>query len=292
MSQSDTPVPIAVVMISLNEAHNMEDVLANIAGFAQEIFLIDSYSTDATIDIALKHGVKVVQRKFRGFGDQWNFAATALPITAPWTMKLDPDERLTDALKQAIRSAIANATADGYIVRRRLWFMGKSLPVRQDLLRIWRSGACRFSDVLVNEHPIVAGRIERLDGTLEHHDSPNLDHWFAKQNSYSTAEALIARRGARLSTEPKLFGNALQRRTWLKARLLYFPLTPAAVFLYYIIVSGVWRAGRVGIIWALLRRDVHRMIIYKRREMDLLGHDYPPARPQPGPPDPRVPQYE
>ena len=82
-------------MIARNEAHNMEAVLDNIAGWAKEVFLVDSYSTDATVDIAVKHGVYVVQRRFRGFGDQWNFALSALPISAPWTMKLDPDERLT-----------------------------------------------------------------------------------------------------------------------------------------------------------------------------------------------------
>ena len=99
-------LPVAVVMISLNEAHNLEAVLQNLSGWAQEVFLVDSYSADDTIDIALKHGVQVVQRRFRGFGDQWNFALRELPITAPWTMKLDPDERLTDELKVSIESMV------------------------------------------------------------------------------------------------------------------------------------------------------------------------------------------
>ena len=96
--------PVAVVMISLNEGHNLEAVLQNLAGWAQEVFLVDSYSQDDTVDIALRHGVQVVQRRFRGFGDQWNFALRELPITAPWTMKLDPDERLSDELKARIYS--------------------------------------------------------------------------------------------------------------------------------------------------------------------------------------------
>ncbi len=100
-------------MISLNEAHNMEAVLQNLAGWAQEVFLVDSYSADDTIDIALKHGVQVVQRRFRGFGDQWNFALQELPITAPWTMKLDPDERLTDELKASIESWSSGAIRTG-----------------------------------------------------------------------------------------------------------------------------------------------------------------------------------
>ena len=82
--------PVAVVMISLNEANNMEAVLENLKGWAQEVFLVDSYSQDETVDIALRHGVQVVQRGFHGFGEQWNFALEQLPITAHWTMKLDP----------------------------------------------------------------------------------------------------------------------------------------------------------------------------------------------------------
>ena len=95
-------------MITLNEGHNMAAVLENLRGWAQEVFIVDSYSKDDTVDIALKHGAHVVQRQFRGFGDQWNFAMSQLPITAPWTMKLDPDERLTDALKH---NALVNKPA-------------------------------------------------------------------------------------------------------------------------------------------------------------------------------------
>lgn len=60
--------PVAVVMISLNEGHNMEAVCRNLAGWAQEVFLVDSYSQDDTVNIALRHGIHVVQRRFRGSG--------------------------------------------------------------------------------------------------------------------------------------------------------------------------------------------------------------------------------
>jgi glycosyltransferase involved in cell wall biosynthesis len=61
-------------MISLNEGHNLDAVLRNLTGWARQVFLVDSYSQDDTVDIALRYGVHVVQRKFLGFGDQWNFA--------------------------------------------------------------------------------------------------------------------------------------------------------------------------------------------------------------------------
>ena len=208
--------PVAVIMLSLNEAHNMEAVLQNLSGWAQEVFLVDSFSTDGTVDIALNLGVNVVQRNFSGFGDQWNFAINKLPISSPWTMKLDPDERLSDELKANILETIQRDDCDGVSVARRLWFMGRPLSVSQVLLRLWRTGSCKFSDVIVNEHPFVPGRCTVVSGELEHYDSPDLEHWLEKQNRYTTAEALMAYQNSPLSANVKFFGSKFERRMWIK----------------------------------------------------------------------------
>ena len=284
--------PVAVVMISLNEAHNMEAVLQNLSGWAQEVFLVDSYSADATVDIALKHGVQVVQRGFRGFGDQWNFALTELPITAPWTMKLDPDERLTDELKASIQSGMSGGNQEGIIIQRRLWFMGAVLPVYQPILRVWRTGMCRFTDVSVNEHPLVEGRLAHAVGNLEHHDSPDLDHWATKQNRYTTAEAASQFEGRALAVPPRLFGNALERRMWLKRNFWKMPGRYAILFLYHLLFIGAWRAGKVGWLWARLRTEVYRLWEYKRFEMDRLGRVPVKIPAHPGKPDMRVRQFD
>ena len=81
VTTSHQRAPIAVVMITLNEAHNLEAVLDNLQNWAEQVFIVDSYSSDATIDIALRRGVHVVQHAFTGFGEQWNFALQNLPIT-------------------------------------------------------------------------------------------------------------------------------------------------------------------------------------------------------------------
>ncbi|MDM7852520.1 glycosyltransferase family 2 protein [Pseudochrobactrum kiredjianiae] len=284
-------VPIAIVMISLNEGHNMTAVLENIKGFAAEVFLVDSYSSDETVDIALAHGVHVVQRKFRGFGDQWNFAMSELPITAPWTMKLDPDERLTDELKKSIRGIIEKNGANAFTLRRRLWFMNQPLHVIQVILRGWKTGTCHFSDVLVNEHPLVEEHATNTVGFLEHHDSPDLHHWFEKQNRYSSAEALSTYRGSRLAFSPRLFGNQLERRMWVKSKLMHMPFRSLIVFLYSYLWQGSWRAGRVGLTWSRMRSDVYRMRARKLFEMRLNGRELSiPASPA-GQPHPRVQQF-
>jgi hypothetical protein len=284
--------PVAVVMISLNEAHNMDAVLRNLAGWAQQVFLVDSYSADDTVSIALRHGVEVVQRGFRGFGDQWNFAVNELPIAAPWTMKLDPDERLTKELKASIQSMAANGEQDGILIQRRLWFMGAMLPVLQPILRVWRTGTCRFTDVTVNEYPLVAGTIRDATGYLEHHDSPDLDHWLNKQNNYTTAEAISQFEGRALALPSRFFGSAVERRMWLKRNFWKIPGRYVILFLYHLLVIGAWRAGRVGWIWARLRTEVYRLWEYKKYEMDRLRHVPAKIAGHPGQPDSRVKQAD
>ena len=264
-------VPIAVVMISLNEGHNLKDVCENLNGWAQEVFLVDSYSKDDTIDIALNYGINTVQRRFRGFGDQWNFALNELPIQSPWVMKLDPDERLTEELKNNISQMINNNQYDAFCIKRRLWFMGKQMPVYQKLIRVWRNGSCRFSNVLVNEHPIIEGIVKYIVGDLEHHDSPNLDHWLEKQNRYTTSEAISTYQKKPLSDKEILFGTSIQRRMWLKKNFYKFPFRYFLLFLYHFLYQGAYRAGRAGYIWSRLRTDVMRLVDYKYTEMKITN---------------------
>ncbi|TET73481.1 MAG: glycosyltransferase family 2 protein [Candidatus Aminicenantes bacterium] len=168
-------ISVSVIMLTLNEKFNLPGAIENVEEWAEEIFIVDSCSTDKTVDIALEHGVRIVQRPFTNFGDQWNFALEQLPIKTPWTFKLDPDERLTPELIEEMRELLeGEPNCCGYYMDRRLWFMGKALHVFAPVLRLWRTGNCRFSDVLVNEHPIVDGPVGKLKGILEHFDSPNL----------------------------------------------------------------------------------------------------------------------
>ena len=282
--------PVAVVMITLNEAHNMAAVLDNLRGWAQEVFVVDSFSTDDTVSLALRGGARVVQRRFRGFGDQWNFALRELPLAAPWTMKLDPDERLTDRLKDSIIACIAGGRADGLITVRRLFFLGHRLPATYVETRVWRTGRGRFTDRAVNEHAVVNGRLVRTAGELDHLDSPDLDHWLDKQNRYTTAEAALLHRGAH-AVAPSLFGDRLERRAWLKVWYPKLPGRYVVTFLWHYLVMGAWRAGRGGFVWARWRTFVYRLTCEKLRELERGGTSSRRSPDPAGRPDPRVPQY-
>lgn len=284
--------PVAVVMISLNEAHNMEAVLQNLEGWAQQVFLVDSCSADETVSVALKHGVHVVQRRFKGFGDQWNFALSEMPITAPWTMKLDPDERLTDELKREIeRVAASPSSLSTYKVPIHLCFMGVKLPSVLKLTRLWQTGSVKFSDVKANEHAQGSGEEGLLREEIMHMDSPDLDHWLTKQNRYTTAEAISQYEKNALAFPPRLWGTAMERRMWVKKYFWKFPGRYWILFWYHYLVVGAWRAGRVGLIWSHLRTEVYRLWEYKRVEIELMGRVPVKIPAHPGNPDPRVPLY-
>jgi len=145
--------------------------------------------------------------------------------------------------------------------------------------------------VRANEYPMVEGPIRRVTGELVHLDSPDLDHWFEKQNRYTTAEAVNAYQQGALAAEPKLLGTTLQRRMWLKKHYMKFPFRYAAMFLYHYLVLGAWRAGWVGYAWSRLRCDYYRFVEYKLREICISGR-LPLNRPDViGRPDARVSQY-
>lgn len=284
--------PVAVVMISLNEAHNLESILQNLLGWAQQVFLVDSFSADETVSIALKYGVHVVQRPFKGFGDQWNFSLTELPISSPWTMKLDPDERLTDELKREIEIAVSGQAFEAYRIPIRLHFMGSKLPSVLRLTRLWRTGTVRFSDVKANEHAHCSGQEGTLHAEITHLDSPDLDHWLTKQNRYTTAEAISQFEGRALALPPRFFGSPLERRMWFKQNFWKFPGRYTILFLYHLLFIGAWRAGRVGWIWSRLRTEVYRLWEYKLIEIKRLGKVPQKIPIHPGKPDARVPQYD
>ena len=265
-------IPITIIMLTLNEEFHLPGTIENVKEWAEEIFIVDSCSTDRTVDIALEHGVHIVQRPFTNFGDQWNFALDNLPIKTPWTLKLDPDERLSDKLKDSIAKVVAGESeCVGYDMIRRLWFMGKPLHVQQPVLRLWRTGKCRFSDVIVNEHPLVDGKVGRVEGLMEHLDSPDLHHWWDKQNQYTTMEAIMRVRGDDLAAKPKFFGSSLERCMYMKKIFFRVPFHYQLLWLYEAFVRGAIWGGSVGRAYIHLRIELFRIIEFKTREMLITG---------------------
>lgn len=209
------PTPdLSVIIITKNEAHNIEGCLASVA-FADERVVVDAGSTDGTAEIAQRLGARVtVTPDWPGFGVQKG-RALAL-ASGRWVLSLDADERVGPVLARAIQAVVAadtsgqgsdaasaaeGATLPGYELERLSSFCGQWMrhgdwyPDR--VLRLFRRSRGRFTEDLVHERVVVDGPIGRLDGDLLHHTMPSLHDALDKMNRYTTGRAIDRVRAGR-----------------------------------------------------------------------------------------------
>lgn len=264
---------LTVIFLTLNEEFHIGEAIDNVKDIADEIFVLDSLSVDRTVDIALEKGAKVYQRRFTGFGEQWNAALTKLPIKTDWTMKMDPDERLPDDLKREIVDAIANpGDCAAFNMVPSLYFMNK--PLRLEMIpvtRLWKTGKGMFSKISVNEHLVVDGKIGTLKKRFQHLDCRDLHQWVDKQNRYTSAEAIRVFRGEEQPNKPNLFGSFLERRMWIKEFYQKLPFHLTLRFLHYYIWKGMWMRGRLGLAYSIMRIWCCRIVELKINEMRATG---------------------
>ena len=165
------------------------------------------------------------------------------------------------------------------------------MPTKQTLVRVWKTGKCKFTKVSVNEYPIVKGKLSHVKGELEHFDSPSFEHWINKQNNYSTREAINLFENQPLSDKPNLFGTYFQKRMWFKKNFFRIPFFYLFYFLYIYLICGAWKAGRVGIYWSKSRITYLKMIEIKLFEMNITDKVPPKCNNKLGQVDRRVVQF-
>ncbi len=192
---------LSVIVITKNEASRLGDCLASVQ-FADEIIVLDGFSTDATADIARAHGAQVHQAAdWPGFGPQKN-RVLAL-ATQPWVLSIDADERVTPELQAEIVQTLAHPSYDGYQIARLSEFCGKKIRHSgwwpDYVLRLFRRELGTFDNVPVHEQVLVQGRVGTLKFWLLHFPFDNLEALVAKMNRYSTDAAhTMALKGRRV----------------------------------------------------------------------------------------------
>lgn len=185
---------ISVVVITKNEESNIGECLSSVA-WADEIVVVDSGSTDRTVDICRGHAAKVVvSPQWPGFGAQKNLALDL--ASHDWVLSLDADERVTPELCRELQAVAAGpATHDAYEMPRSSSYCGRFMrhggwwPDR--VLRFFRRGKARFSNDLVHERLLVQGSVGRLVHPLVHYAFGDLEEVLHKVNQYSSAGALM-----------------------------------------------------------------------------------------------------
>ncbi|MBT0608489.1 glycosyltransferase family 2 protein [Aequorivita echinoideorum] len=187
----ENPVKISALAITLNEAQNLERYLKSL-DFADEIIIVDSFSTDDTVEIARQNEkVTVYQRKFDNFSAQKNFAIAQ--ATHNWVTFFDPDEEITSAISEEIKKISENPVVAAYSIKRDFYFMGKRIKysgLQNDyVVRFFNKNHCRYNKNLVHETLEVNGDIEKLKSNLPHHTYKTFDDYTAKAHRYSKLQA-------------------------------------------------------------------------------------------------------
>ena len=274
-------VPVSVIVPIKNEAGNLPRCLASIH-WADEIFVVDSQSTDGSIDIARQHSAQVVQFQFNGtWPKKKNWALENLPFRNEWVFILDADEVLPTEAEREFGEAIANAgDLAGYWINRRFMFIGKWL--RHSYypnwnLRLFRHSLGRYEkltesntqsgDNEVHEHVIVNGPTGRLRCEMDHYAFPTVEVFVEKHNRYSNWEARVSAERKLSGSGAQISSSAVGRRRKLKQISQRLPFRPLLRFLYIYIWQKGFLDGREGYYFARLHAFYEFLSVAKTYEL-------------------------
>jgi glycosyltransferase involved in cell wall biosynthesis len=183
-------IPLSAVLITRNAAAVLEHCLESLA-FVDEIVIVDSASSDGTHDVAARHGARVVQKEWLGFGRQKQFAVEQ--AKHDWVLCIDADERVSPRLADSIRAALASPVSPVYRMARRNRFLGRWLGHGEGYPdwspRLFNRLNARWSEDLVHEKVLYAVTPGTLKGDLLHDSSDDLATYLDRQNRYTTLAA-------------------------------------------------------------------------------------------------------
>ena len=212
-------LPISVIILTYNEKDNIEACLKSISNLTDEIFVIDSYSRDSTLEIAARFTSKIYQHAFENFAQQRNWAQDNLPITNEWVFHLDADERVTPELVSELEKMFSSGvTADGLMMPRRTIFRdrwirhGGHYPVYQ--LMIFKKDKGRSEERLYDQNYIVRGKIIRLKSDIINIIDPDLRSWITKHRKWAKLEAREILFNKNRVMNIKFKGSPIEERNW------------------------------------------------------------------------------
>ena len=264
---------ITVLILTRNEEKNIEYTLSNVEGFADEVVILDSFSTDNTVNIAKRYGAKVYFREFDDFSSQRQYALNSLPITGDWIFVLDADETLTEELKQEILAELPVTQLDAFVMKRRFYWQGKWIKrgyYPTELLRLGRKGKITCDDRPINEHIIcTTEKVGHLKHDFIDFNRNDLSGWIEKHNSYSTREALQLMHN---DTNSYCFwGNQYERKRWIRKNIwnnLPPVIRPLLYFIYRYILKCGFLDGKKAFMYHFLHAFIYRILIdFKYLEM-------------------------
>ena len=267
---------ISVFIIAFNEELHIKRCIESVKSFAQKIYVVDSFSTDKTVEIAESSGAIVFQNTWSNHANQVNWAINNCGISTEWIMRLDADEVVTPALAEEIQTELDRQPAgiSGINLKRRVYFMnrwikhGSYYPTW--LLRIWRNGKGICEQRIMDEHiKVLEGKTVNFEHDIIDENLNNLTWWTNKHNHYASKEAFeLLNNIYQIENHnelvlPKLFGSQSERKRWLKYRYAKLPLfsRPFIYFIYRYFIRLGFLDGKQGLIWHFLQGFWYRFLV-------------------------------
>lgn len=186
---------ITVLILTKNEESNLPDCLASVKAFARRVVVVDSESTDRTVEIAKAAGADVYIHPFENYARQFNWGLDHTDIDTKWCFRLDADERLTPALcaeLEALAQKHADDDVNGIVMEAWLYFLGRKIKHgchNKRKLMMFKTGTARVEDRKMDEHTVLSsGRSVNAKERFIHYDFKDITHWIHKMNWYATRE--------------------------------------------------------------------------------------------------------
>jgi glycosyltransferase involved in cell wall biosynthesis len=267
---------ISILILTRNEERNIAGCISTV-NWSDDIHVLDSHSTDSTVEVARRLGAQMHFREFDSFSFQQNWALQNIPFKYPWVFYLDADERVTPELAEAMRRAAAEpGEAVAFLIQRRDFFLGvwlKHVQVTSLYPRLFKPQAMRYERV---GHPlsVIQGQVSQVSGYLDHFPfSKGVEEWIAKHNYYSTMEAMDILAGhtppSQTSLRKALMARDFTERRRNQKQLFYrLPFRPMTKFLAVYFLKRGFLDGQAGFTYSVLIAFYEYMIVLKTRELE------------------------
>ncbi|WP_017319130.1 glycosyltransferase family 2 protein [Mastigocladopsis repens] len=268
----------SIYILTYNEEIDIAACIES-AMLSDDIIVVDSCSSDRTVEIASRYPIRVVQHSFESHGRQRTWMLENIPPKHEWVYILEADERMTPELFAECEKTIQNPDDIGYYVAERVMFMNhwirRSTQYPRYQLRLFRHGKVWFTDYGHTEREVCDGSTGFLKETYPHYTcSKGLSRWIEKHNRYSTDEAretLCQLENGTVDWLNLFFGKSeVERRRALKDLSLRLPARPLIRFLYMYFFLGGCLDGGAGFAWCTLQAFYEYLILLKVWEMKHL----------------------
>ena len=275
---------ITAVILTMNEEKNIEKCILSINKFVDEIIIVDSGSSDNTIEIAKKYTNMIFFNKFIDYATQFNWALDNISIKNDWILRIDADERLNMELGNEITENIANCkdSITGFVLKQKIIFMGKwikhggAYPFKK--LMVFRKGIGRIEQKRMDEHTVLSmGTSIELRHPGEHYDFKDLTHWISKHNWYATREMQDYFSKQSNTTINKKNSKMISRKRERKSLYYKFPLFTRSylLFLFRYFIKLGFLDGKEGLIFHYMQAYWYRFLVdAKIYEQNLKGYIY------------------